>query len=190
MPRASRFRLYEMSGAAHMRQEDAWPGLVPPPRPLRNFVVPTGLPGGVDACRADFPKNAAANSFPLHHYAAAAYANLWDWVLAGKAPPPGALIETDAAGAALLDQFGNAKGGARSSDLDVPAATYGVGPKGGLCALPGYTLGFDAARLRALYGDPGQYRARVGAALDALVAARRLRPREAALARMTAERRW
>ena len=188
--KGSQFRLYEMAGASHARHDATWPGQCPPPPPLKNYVLPQGLPKGTDACTALFPKNAAPNSFPLHHYAAASFEALWLWVLDGKPPPPSALIATDASGATRLDRFGNAEGGLRSSELDVPAATYGVGPKQGICALPGYTLAFDDARMRALYGTPGQYRKNVADSVASLVSARRLRPREAAFVRKTAEQRW
>ena len=188
--KGSQFRLYEMAGASHARHDASWPGQCPSLRPLKNYVLPQGLPKGTDACTALFPKGSAPNSFPLHHYAAAAFAALWQWVLDGKPPPPGALIATDPSGLTRLDRFGNAEGGLRSSELDVPAATYGVGPKQGICALPGYTLAFDDARMRELYGTPDRYRQRVADSVASLTAARRLRPREAAFVRMTEERRW
>ncbi len=188
--RGSQFRLYEMAGASHARHDASWPGQCPPPRPLKNYDLPQGLPKGMEGCAASFPKDSGPNSFPLHHYAAAAFESLWRWVLDGKPPPPGCVIATEPGGATRLDRFHNAQGGLRSSELDVPAATYGVGPKPGICALPGYTLPFAAGRMRDLYGTPDRYRAQVGTAVANLVASRRLRPREAAFVTATAAQRW
>ncbi len=182
---SGRHRLYEVPGAAHIRQEAAWPGLAPRPHPLNNFVAPAAIPqGGEQAtCKASFPADSRENDFPFHHYAAAALENLYIWIENGRAPPPGALIATTPDGRIRLDATGNALGGLRSSQLDVPIATYGVGS--GKCMLAGYTAPFPDARINRLYGDRDGYAKRVDRRVRELVSARLLRPREAAF--ITAE---
>jgi hypothetical protein len=73
-------------------------------------------------------------------------------------------------GAIALDAQGNARGGVRSTYVDVPVATYGVpnnaDPKPGTrddfyCGIAGYETAFAADRLRTLHKDQASYRAKV-----------------------------
>ena len=90
-PDDERYRHYEFAGASHVA--------VPPPadaaRPpaISSRAGPAaflrrGLPGGVS--RGSLP-----NDFPLYLVQAAMFANMYEWLNAGRAPPPSAFIETN-----------------------------------------------------------------------------------------------
>jgi hypothetical protein len=71
----------------------------------------------------------------------------------------------------VRDEFGNARGGIRLPQLDVPTATLsgesGGGP--GFCSLFGFTAPFDAGRLASLYPTQREYVAKFGQATDRAV---------------------
>ncbi len=181
-----RYRLYEVPGAAHRRSDLA------PSQPFA--VTPALLPDAVqpghiarpDACQAGFPADAHGNDFPLFGYAGAAFANLYDWLDKAVSPPPGAWIDCDETGVTRLDSLGNALGGLRSVEIEVPAASYGIGS--GACLLDGYTRPLPPDRLRALYGTPADYRHRVDQVAERLVRDRLLLPSAARDARDRAGR--
>lgn len=180
-PDDARHRLYEIPGAAHRRAE------IKPSQPfaIAPILLPDAIqPGHIarpDACQAGFPSGSRPNDFPLYGYAGACFANLYDWIEKDLAPPPGAWIECDENGVTRLDPLGNALGGVRSPELDVPAGLYGTGT--GSCLLDGYVQPLPTDKLRVLYGDPGTYRLRVAAAAEKLVQERFLLPEAAADAR-------
>lgn len=173
-PDDQRHRLYEVPGAAHRRSD------LKPSQPFA--VEPALLPDAIqpghiarpDACQSGFPADAHANDFPLYGYAGAAFANLYDWLEKDLAPPPGAWIECDDTGVTRLDPLGNALGGLRSVEIEVPTASYGIGS--GACLLDGYTQPLPADKLRALYGTPADYRRRVDQTAEKLVRDRLLIP--------------
>jgi hypothetical protein len=69
------------------------------------------------------------------------------------------------------DQFGNAVGGIRLPQLEVPTATLSGEPGGGpgFCSLFGYTAAFDAAQLSSLYPNRGDYLEKFDQATDRAV---------------------
>ena len=97
-------------------------------------------------------------------------------------------IETDSAAAPVLDGNGNAQGGWRLPQLDVPLASYaGVStPRENdagaarLCALTGAVKRYDQARLKQMYRDRSEYLKRFNAAVDLAVQERRLVVEDAA----------
>ncbi|WP_199443275.1 alpha/beta hydrolase domain-containing protein [Umezawaea beigongshangensis] len=96
-----------------------------------------------------------------HRYAQnAAYEHLLTWVRRGEAPPVAPPI-TKVAGVVQRDADGNALGGVRLPDLDVPVARYSPTGTGGnvpgACLLLGATTPFTAERLAALYEDHTAY---------------------------------
>jgi hypothetical protein len=107
----------------------------------------------------------------LHH--------LFRWVGDGIAPPhaePIALVGTaDDPIAIDRDEHGNARGGVRTTTLDVPVATHralneGPGVPGiGECLVFGSQVDFSREKLLALYGDHASYVARIGESLDELI---------------------
>jgi hypothetical protein len=91
------------------------------------------------------------------------------WLADGTLPPqqPHILVEN---GKVVRDQFGNAKGGVRLPDVEVPTASYdggGFGP--GTLGLGGQAKPFSAAQLKQLYPTHKDYVAKV---TDAAHAAR------------------
>jgi hypothetical protein len=78
---------------------------------------------------------------------------LIEWVDKGIAPPSGTPLTTAAPGGPLLkDTFGNALGGVRSYQVDVPVATYNTGVN--LCT---WQVPFSTATLQLLYPNQGRY---------------------------------
>ena len=169
-----RYRHYEVAGASHVAippPADA----ATPPAPAKLATAPGQPHFSVEECRAGFPKGSRPNDFPLYLVQAAMFSNMYQWLNAGKPPPPSALIETHADGSTLLDKWGNAKGGVRLPQVSVPTATYGVGATAA-CLLFGYTDPFPAARSQMLYGNRDKYLAKVQESVNALLAERYVLP--------------
>jgi hypothetical protein len=178
------FRLYEIAGSGHAgpfaagvpsNADLAIAGFDPPPEGL--CMEPAG----------DFPVGLAFNAI-WQQYA--------DW-FAGRVPFSNQpRIETDAAHRPVRDQHGNAKGGWRLPQIDVPLAAYaGSGtPRQDTdrartaCALTGVKRSFTTAQLRAMYGSRAEWLARFRAAVDTAVADRRLTAADAEWLRTTAAR--
>ena len=117
----------------------------------------------------------AVNDGPHHFVAQAALRALERWI--GGAAPPRAtplVLSSTAPPVLARDDDGNALGGVRTPDVDIPvAALSGDAPEGSnvLCALFGTTTPFDGATLRARYGDEEHYLAAYGRSLDEAIAA-------------------
>ncbi len=90
------------------------------------------------------------------------------WLNGGPPPPRQQPIEIDAAGTAIVrDAFGNAKGGVRLPEVEVPVARYdGHNP-----LMIGTTEPFSAKRLKTLYPTRADYVAKVERAARAAEAA-------------------
>ena len=82
--------------------------------PVCDFGVPSQFGGGV------------ANSLPNYRLERAAWAALNKWVNTGTRPPSAPQIQTNPLlfNAIIYDQYGNAKGGLRLPEMDVPIKTY------------------------------------------------------------------
>ncbi len=131
----------------------------------------------------------------------AMWANLERQVTHRQPPPHGKWIETGD-GEILRDEFGNASGGLRMPELDVPVATYlpnnevveelpsileSSRPLLNLfCALTGSVFPFDSATLDALYPTPDDYLDAYLKQLKRLVHRRFLLPEDAAILRAAA----
>jgi len=93
--------------------------------------------------------------------------HLIDWTVEGTIPPraPSVMeIDSDLSDGTrvALDEFGNAKGGIRTTYLDVPLFTYTIPNSGpGLCNQTGYQTRLPDAVLDELYGNYGQYVSKV-----------------------------
>jgi hypothetical protein len=104
---------------------------------------------------------------PLSHFPHGALTfmglqHVLDWAGHGTIPPRAAYMETSTVLAngtrVALDQFGNAKGGVRSTYLDVPIFTFHIPNSGpGLCSQTGWPSRLPQDVLDALYGNYGQY---------------------------------
>lgn len=171
-PDSEHFRLWEVAGTAHA---DTYTSIVgrtdrgDDPEAARLVLVSAPVP--------ELPQIACStpiNSGPQHFVLKAAIAALNRWVRDGTPPPIAPRLEV-AAGppvAIVRDADGNALGGIRTPQLDVPIATYsGNTPPGSVfCLLFGSTTPFDEAELSARYADHESYVAAFNDATDQAVA--------------------
>jgi hypothetical protein len=148
------FRLYEIAGMPHNDSREN-PTYSPDPCKMPVTRYPVG----------------AMMAMALHH--------VIEWADKGTAPPRADRIVVEN-GALALDAHGNARGGLRSTYVDVPVATYGVpnnaDPKPGTrddfyCGIAGYETPLPADRLRALHTDAATYQRKVQRRLDELTKA-------------------
>jgi hypothetical protein len=168
-PDSALFRTWEVAGASH--------------------VDATGTTATVTQLKRDFPTIPLGqldcpdpNVFPARYALRAAVRSLTTWVADGTAPttaPP--LARDPKTGALLRDADGNALGGLRLPEIDVPTARYGgESTAQGYCGLTGSTVPFAASKLAARYPTTEAYAGAVAAAADAAVAAGHLLPEDAA----------
>ncbi len=109
------------------------------------------------------------NSGPEIYVMDAAVAALNTWVVhPSKAPPRADRIEVDHNGVIKRDAHGNALGGVRTPQLDVPIATLsGEGGQGsGFCKIAGVTKAFGPAELTSLYGSKDAYLSKFDASMS------------------------
>lgn len=162
------FRLYEIPGSG---QSGSYAAGVP----VKPDLDISGFDAPADVCTetaSDYPLGLALNAIWQQY----SESLLFSTPLL-RAPR----IETDA-GQTLRDANGNALGGWRLPQLDLPVATYvGHGTardpdarSNAACAVTGVKQAFDASRLRTLYRDRAQYLAQFRTSLDQAVAERRL----------------
>jgi hypothetical protein len=115
------------------------------------------------------------NSMTFRYAENAAFDHLVRWARGGAAPPTAQPIRTLLGVIVVRDQDGNALGGVRLPDLDVPVAAYGPNNSGGnvsfACLLLGTTTPLSQSRITALYPDHATYVARFTAAADQAVRA-------------------
>jgi hypothetical protein len=141
------FRLWEVAGTSHL---DSGP------------LHPDGVPASF--CTS------SRNTAPLYALSNAALAALARWVRADDAPPHATRLELTAATAAdplRRDQFGNAQGGVRLPELEVPRATLDGLPSrpaqdappssGATCLTQGRTIPFPDSLLAELYPKDTDY---------------------------------
>ncbi|MDI2127254.1 alpha/beta hydrolase domain-containing protein [Yinghuangia seranimata] len=112
------------------------------------------------------------NDGPQRYVMRAALRALDGWVAGAGAPPSMSRVATTAAGVITRDAHGNALGGIRTPQLDVPTATLtgdGNTGAGNFCFLTGTTTPLSADTLRALYPTHAAYVSAFDAAADAAV---------------------
>jgi alpha/beta hydrolase family protein len=162
----SRFRLWEVAGGSHADEHTL--SRMNPPKPTT-----AGAPCVV---RAN-----SANTFAV---VSRAVVSLDRWVRAGTLPARSPRItlgrDPSAADPVVRDGFGNAKGGIRLPELEVPTATItgipNTAPPGApsifqnFCRLFGQTHPFTASQLASLYPTHDDYVKRYRDAVDAAVA--------------------
>jgi hypothetical protein len=170
------FRLYEIAGSAHA-------GPYPAGLPVAaNLQIAGFAPAAADLCReprSDFPAGLAFNAIWLQYA---------EWLASARPMASLPRIETLADSGARRDEAGNASGGWRLPQLEVPLARYASHstPRDGnerasaACALTGAKETFDAAKLKSLYRDRASYLARFRAAVDRAIQERRLTPEDGA----------
>ncbi|WP_373355496.1 alpha/beta hydrolase domain-containing protein [Pseudoroseicyclus sp. CXY001] len=98
---------------------------------------------------------------------------MYDWLAEGEAPPMADKIqyESEEVDAAIVrDEYGNAMGGVRSPQVEVPRETFTTPNAGGfVCTLMGISVPLDAETLGGLYTSPGDYRAQLTEATVELI---------------------
>jgi len=166
----NQFRVYEFAGMAHIDSRDA----------AAYYPDPCRLP---------------ISRFPMAAYMSVALHHLWQWLDKGTAPPHADRIymdyNTDGDGSLMaLDEFGNVKGGIRTTYVDLPTSKIGVPNAGAdppiknphpfiaargeaaqnqLCGLANYEIPLAQAQLKKLYKDKKDYQARVQQRYDELM---------------------
>lgn len=164
------FRLYEIPGAAHA---GPWPAGMPTAASLQ--IAGVAAPAG-ELCvdpPSDFPAGLAFNAIWLQ------YAEL---LATGRPMLILPRIETLPDDGPRRDEAGNASGGWRLPQLEVPLARYAGHnmPRDAseravaACARTGAKFSFDAAKLKSLHQDRAGYLNRFRAAVDRAVQERRL----------------
>ena len=168
------YRLYEITGSPHinLRPRDA---ATEPARGVPYEVDWGGPKLSWTNCVATFPAGAQPNDLPLHFGIATMFDHMYRWVDTGEAPPHGERIVLNEGLLPQRDADGNAVGGVRLPELDVPIATRGVGEIHDERVLFGYMLPFAKEKLKARYGSQEAYVDQVRAATQRMVAARLLR---------------
>jgi hypothetical protein len=146
-PDGPRYRLWEVAGTAHF-DEDGLHALTGIPKESMAQTPPLGCTPRI-------------NSAPQRYVVGTAIHDLARWAGGGRPPPRAPLIDVTPGETPTIvrDQFGNATGGIRLPQLEVPTATLSGEPGGGpgFCSLFGTTIAFDAARLASLYPAQRDY---------------------------------
>ncbi len=153
------YRLYEVPGLAHVSSE--------PDNPAAVFSL---------ALRCDWPAGATPSEFRQTHVWQMALDNLARWIERGIPAPHADRIRLAPDGTTVVrDRDGNARGGVRTTIVDVPTATIvptSLNP-GGLpgnpCAYIGYQLDFPREVLEGRYHTHGGYVRRVARVARSLV---------------------
>ena len=128
----------------------------------------TSIANGLLTC------NLPINAGPQHYVESAAIWALNRWVQKGKAPSQAPRLDVAGTPPAItLDAHGNAVGGIRTPQVDVPIATLSGGGQTGssFCFLFGTTTPFDSTTLASLYPKHSTYVSAVKKAKNAAVKA-------------------
>jgi hypothetical protein len=151
-PDGPSIRTWEVAGTAHA---DTYVMFVGPTDQGRSALDTTHLPpvqsifGGSVTCELPI------NSGPQHYVLSAALKRLARWVRSARSPAsaPPLTVRPGFPPSIERDSLGNALGGIRTPQVEVPiAALSGVGqPVGSACTRFGTTIAFDAATLASLY---------------------------------------
>jgi hypothetical protein len=140
------FRHYEVAGSAHATPDELNFAAAPADITRAGIAVPPMECN--EGPRSRFPNSVAFN---------AALRNLDAWVRTGTAPPRAEPILVEN-GRAVLDEYGNVKGGVRSPYVDVPTSTWtGSSTGASFCFIAGHEVPFTGERLRTLYRTHAAY---------------------------------
>ena len=127
------------------------------------------------------------NQIPQHYVVNAALSSLRRWVINGEAPPQSPRIEYKF-WQVVRDEHGNAEGGIRLPEMEVPTATHNYANYGALgregnflvnsfaCPFLGNTVPFDQEKLKQLYPTHEEYVTKYIEAADAALEAGFLLP--------------
>jgi hypothetical protein len=165
---SDRYRTWEVAGASHI-----------------DATITQGIS---DQAGRDFPDLdlsplacAQPNELPTRYALRAAMRALAAWVDDGTAPPRAPRLGRDGSGRLKRDADGNAVGGVRLPEIEVPTAAYsGVSDASGYCGLTGSTVPFPTEELAERYPDPEAYASALAEAADEAVDKGYLLPEDAA----------
>jgi len=160
-PETDLFRFYEMAGGSHV---DAQLNAVGGQALVRDLGLPPSFcPTPVDPL----------NPIRIGFVQSALLEALDQWIASGASPPASRFIElaTENGSTVLArDVDGNAVGGVRPPDIQVPLGTYEGSNKGpGFCGLFGGFAQFDDAKLKMRYANHDAYVSRFTAAVKSSV---------------------
>lgn len=166
-PDTDRFRLWEVAGAAH-----AGGGAGMPPSMARDL--------GMEGIPLDLGEVGLPSPISMDGVRSAAFNHMQRWLRDGTPAPSQPRIEISGEPPSIQrDDDGNALGGIRLPDMQVPTATnIGCGEDGSM-SLSGFSKPFPPEKLRALYPDHAAYVAQVEQAVQSCVDAGVLLPRHA-----------
>jgi hypothetical protein len=173
------FRDWEVAGTSHADDYLSLVGMSDNGRSnAAAAIVDKDTPLTIIGCTA------APNSGPQHWVLDAAVSALDRWVRTGTAPPHAPRLELTAGPHPTIrrDALGNALGGIRTPELDVPISTLtGTAAPGqsGTCSLFGSTTPFDQATLTSLYPTHADYVSKFDAATRSAVKAGFILPTDA-----------
>ncbi len=172
-PDTDKIRTWEVAGTAHA---DAY---------LSQYVYKAELEDRIPEAANMLACPDGGNQGPQWIVVRAAFQAFEKWVKDGIAPPTSAQLEMDGA-KIIRDENGNAKGGIRTPDVDVPISTLhptaslaslgggegaGCDMEGMGCMIFGETIPFSAEKLLELYPTHEDYVTKFKASADAAVAA-------------------
>jgi len=104
------------------------------------------------------PCDALTGNVAFAPYMSAAMDHLRKWVTDGTAPPPSVYIALNGQNDVARDQYGNATGGIRIPELEVPTGSYlPFNSGGGPCLFAPTYEEFTEEDLKALYPNHGSY---------------------------------
>lgn len=195
-PDTDLIRTWEVAGTAHADQYLA--------SRITEAEIPENVPFGAEMFTCE-----NGNKGPQYIVLRAALKSLNRWVKDGVAPPTAEQIEMKGPQLIIRDEYGNARGGIRTPDVDVPISTLkpipafdGSGSVGGcggqtedgnfdrtglMCAVFGGTAPFSEETLLELYPTHADYVTKFKASAEATVAAGFMLEEEAAAITATAE---
>ena len=155
------YRHYDMSGTGHATPDELFYSAAPAD------IIKAGRAVPPLSCN-----QGPRSRFPSHIFFDAFLRNLQEWVEAGVAPPPGAVIAVQSGPpvSPVLDEFGNVTGGLRSPYLDVPTSRWNGSSTGAsFCFIAGHEVPFTQAQLDELYKSHGAYVNEVAKSISDLV---------------------
>jgi len=159
-PDAALFRTWEVAGTSH-NDRKSYASRVPLQLRDIGVAVEDSLSCGV------MPPGSAV---PFHYAMAAGLEHLVRWVRLGTPMPSAPPLDTVSIVPTVVlarDGFGNALGGIRLPQMEVPTAVNnGTNTGPGACPRWGYTQDFPAQTLAALYPYHGPYVSQVSNAID------------------------
>ena len=150
-PDSPTFRFWEMAGTAHAGSEIA--------AELNEIMARDGV--------GTFLQRGVVNTLDWNWVRNAALEHLVRWAKGGEAPPLFRPVDASLAGGIHADDAGNATGGIRLPDLEVPTARHsGTNDVNPLAALSGQSIPFTPEQIEARYPSAEAYLRQWDAAVD------------------------